>query len=257
MSWLSGIIKNVAPLASLIPGPWGKIAGVVGGAMAAGDAAKQAKEYGKGADAQLAFQKLLQEEALKNYRANEASGAYDPAKKIDLLHQNFQKLLGQGTGLVSGNASAYGYKPGDSPVFDKIQALESRDALRFANQAQGLTDQARESKMADLGRVAGMSNPLGAAAMYGNFANNARPDTVGLQKILGGFGAPAGNPGNPGQTLTMQPGPPVGRPPGGGQGGTQLPVGFDFGRTPGGLAPNTGLDPTLKKKFNLPTFALS
>jgi len=188
-------ILNVAAMLSPQTAWLAKANKIAGGLSAYGDAARAAKTAGAlnaTTLEELKRQGLLSQMAYDQYKKNEASGLYDPEKRVSKLYESFKVGTDYGSKGLTNSLLGSGYKPGDTPAIDSVNRFLGNRGADFALKADAVRAQTAQQQQEDLARAAGVGNPLGTAAMAsnlaGNYGNAAGSGAEQLATILASLG---------------------------------------------------------------------
>lgn len=222
---------------------WGLVLGglslinnIIQGNKAQKSANNAAKRAGKLTDRQVA----LFDQMLGMVNAADASGQFDPTRRLDQLRTDTAEYEGRDLGNLAGAMKVAGYRPGDTEIGGRLDAVKLKYRQDYNRMANDIRDSTFASKIAaysainpsQLNSAISQANRSQEMAMAQANANNPANFLGALMPFLnGGGGGGGGGTATPNMSLgtggymNFQPG--VGYEPGGGANGWQLPVAWN------------------------------
>lgn len=136
-------------------------------------------------DRLLARQEALLAAAEKRVNEMRESGAFSPERRLDQLDKDTARFESRDAGNLAGALRTSGYKPGDSEVSTRLDAVKTK----YRETREGLANQVRREATADeMAAVQGlpaMGQTLNAAIdVYGNRASQHSQDIQSLAPAI-------------------------------------------------------------------------
>lgn len=128
----------------LVLGALGTIGGLIQNEKARKDAKAAQKKAGKLTDRQVALFDML----MGMVKDADARGQFDPARRLDQLRADTAEYESRDLGNLAGAMRVAGYRPGDSEIGGRLDAVKLKYRSEFNRLANDIHDQAWSNKLA-------------------------------------------------------------------------------------------------------------